>query len=293
MTIALSVVTPVYNEAQVVDELISRILAVLDRLDALAELIVVDDASSDATPALLERNADQDKRVVPVVLSDNVGQFGATQKGLAAAKGEWIVVLDGDLQDPPEHIAELWKARLQEGCEVVFATKSQRSETWWFTFGQWLYHRLQNAGYGKRPANAGSYLLMSRRIAERVQRLSTPHLNLSIGVALAGPKTWGEASYPKSERHDGESRVGFLGLCQEAVHSLAVTGALHRLAFATVFILAASVALAVSCQMQIVSGLLGFLALFASVLGTIGLRLRRRASAELVTDLPRHPSPGE
>lgn len=293
MTIDLSVVAPVYNEAGAADELISRILTVLDQIEATSELIVVDDASGDGTSSLLEAHAARDKRVKVVTLLDNVGQFTATQRGLGASAGEWIVVLDGDLQDPPEHIAALWKKRLEEQCEVVFATKSQRDETLWFSVGQRLYHRVQRLmGSGTRPANAGSYSLMSRRVASRVQKITTPHLNLSVAVSLAGPLRWSQAPYAKAARSHGESRVGFLRLCLEALHSLSVTGALHRLALA-VFV-GAGVCATLACTGRM-SALVGVLVCFAVIAASGGLfawRLHRRVVAEMVRDqsCPRDPN---
>ena len=194
-TVTLSVVAPVYNEAAVIDELITRTLAALDEVGVPSEFIVVDDASDDETHAKLDANATRDARVKPLILAQNAGQFVATLRGMAKAKGDWVVVLDGDLQDPPEHIVSLWQARLEQRCDVVFATKNARTEVWWFGVGQRVYHRLQRVfGSGSSPPHAGSYCLLSRRVASRVQQVTSHHLNLSVAVSLISPLAWSHMS---------------------------------------------------------------------------------------------------
>ena len=145
-----SVVIPLWNEATVVDELVERCLRALDALPESAELVLVDDGSSDATAARLTTWRVRDPRVRPVLLGQNAGQFRATQAGLRVARGRLIVTLDGDLQDPPELIPQL-AARLCAGqcLDVVFAAKTAREDPLWLRIGARLHEMLQRTLCGR------------------------------------------------------------------------------------------------------------------------------------------------
>lgn len=225
--VQLSIVAPIYNEADIIEELIARCLLAGEQTKLPFECIFVDDHSQDESRKKLR--ACMDVRVRAVYLPENRGQFGATQAGIAAAKSDWIVVIDGDLQDPPELIPSLCAKMEGENYDVIFAVKEKRRERWWFYIGQWLFHRAQSLlGSGSRPAGAGSFCLMKRSIARSVTAISNSHLNLSTVVALQNP-SWEAVSYEKYARYDGQSRVGFIGLCQEAIGSMAISGSLHRI----------------------------------------------------------------
>ena len=138
--VRLSVVVPVYNEAGVLKELVERCsLAARDAVGASFELLVVDDASDDRTPEVLRELSNPRLRVVR--LEQNSGQYGATRAGLKAAAGEWVVVLDGDLQDPPELIPKLFDAARESDC--VFAIKTARAETGFLRLGHSGFHLIQ------------------------------------------------------------------------------------------------------------------------------------------------------
>ncbi|MBV9310535.1 MAG: glycosyltransferase family 2 protein, partial [Solirubrobacterales bacterium] len=123
-TIALlSVVAPVYNEEGTIDEFYARICRALEGVQF--ELVLVDDGSKDDSPAILERLAGNDPRVRIVYLSRNFGHQTALTAGLDHAQGDAVVMLDADLQDPPEVIPRMldhWRA----GCDVVYAVREQR-----------------------------------------------------------------------------------------------------------------------------------------------------------------------
>lgn len=132
----VSVVVPLLNEAATLEELASRVRATLGALGRSFELILVDDGSRDATPALLRRLEAEDARVRVFELTRNFGQAAALVCGLFAARGEAVVTLDGDLQNPPEEIPKLLEA-LDKGADVASAKRSQRYES----FGRWLGSR--------------------------------------------------------------------------------------------------------------------------------------------------------
>ncbi|MEO8601953.1 MAG: DegT/DnrJ/EryC1/StrS family aminotransferase [bacterium] len=230
----VSIVAPVYNEARVLPELAARGLHAAARRGVSVELVLADDASTDASAAVLADLA-RDTRVRPCRLARNGGQFRATQAGLRAARGDWVVVLDGDLQDPPEHIAELIAALAAAPPQVlaVLAVKSQRHDPRLFMAGLFVFHRLQHAlGRVRVPHGAGTYCIMRRSIAERIARAGLRRANLAAVLAVAVRQAGGELStisYEKAARYDGSGRVGWRGLIGEGLESMAVTGALPRL----------------------------------------------------------------
>src|SRR5262249_39966817 len=164
MAPTLSIVAPVHNEARILPELVARCTQAAEQRRVPFELVIVDDASTDDTATLLTDLA-RDGRVRPCRLPSNVGQFRATQAGLLAARGSWVVVLDGDLQDPPEQIPRLVDALSAAAPSVlaVLAVKSERDDPRLFMMGQFLFHRLQHAlSRVALPRAAGSYCLMRR-----------------------------------------------------------------------------------------------------------------------------------
>ena len=125
---ALSIVIPVYNEQDVLPTLFARLDRVLESLGTPCEVVLVDDGSRDRSPALLREKQAADPRVVVVALSRNFGHQAALSAGLRAASGDAVVLMDADLQDPPEVIPEL-VARWREGFKVVLAQRETRRET--------------------------------------------------------------------------------------------------------------------------------------------------------------------
>lgn len=229
---ALSIVAPLHDEERVVDELIERILLAAESpappLPAF-ELVLVDDASTDGTADRVRAWAARDPRVRLVALPRNAGQLGATKAGLAASRGRRVVVLDGDLQDPPELIPALLAAAEAAGPDAVaFAVKSERDEPLWFLVGQALFHALQDTlGRGAVPGGAGSYCAIPGDLARRASRARIAHANLAALLGALGASGV-PVPYAKQARYDGRSRVGLAGLAREAVGSLVLSGAAER-----------------------------------------------------------------
>src|ERR1700674_1124904 len=126
----LSVVIPVHNEQAVLPEVLRRVGNVLDGIaGGPHEMVFVDDGSTDRTLEILENAAERDPRITAVALSRNFGHQAALTAGLDHATGDAIVVIDGDLQDPPEIIPELVE-RFRAGYDVVYAQRKERKEVW-------------------------------------------------------------------------------------------------------------------------------------------------------------------
>jgi len=171
MSAEISVVSPVYCCADCLRTLCTRLAETLSTLGKDYEIILVDDASpDDAWPVLRELCA-ADSRIKAVALSRNFGQHYAIAAGIEHAVGQWVVVLDCDLQDRPEEIARLY-AKAQEGFDVVFAERETRQDSWLKRTSSRLFiamlNYLSGANYDYRTANFGIY---SRAVIDAVRSM--------------------------------------------------------------------------------------------------------------------------
>jgi glycosyltransferase involved in cell wall biosynthesis len=168
---SLSIVVPVYNEEAVLPDFHRRLAGVLDALAADAEVIYVNDGSRDGTMALLAELHRGDARVAIVDLSRNFGKEVAMSAGLDAAGGDAIVVIDADLQDPPELIPEMIRA-WRDGNDVVLMRRRSRAQESWLkkTTARVFYRAMGSIGTIDIPENVGDFRLLSRRAAEALRR---------------------------------------------------------------------------------------------------------------------------
>lgn len=158
-----TIVVPVYNEEETLPELTRRLTELLDRLDGSSEVIFVDDGSLDRSFALLEQAAAHDPRLKIVRLSRNFGHQLAITAGLDFATGEAVVVMDADLQDPPELVLELAR-RWREGNDVVYAVREARAgDTWFKEYTSAAFYRVfQRLTSIEVPVDVGDFRLVSR-----------------------------------------------------------------------------------------------------------------------------------
>ncbi|MDQ8031509.1 glycosyltransferase [Bordetella genomosp. 1] len=167
----LSVIVPCLNEADNLRELLPALRARLDGLCREWEVIVVDDGSTDATPALMQEWSLLDGYRY-VQLSRNFGKEAALSAGLEAADGDAVICLDADMQHPPALIDEMVR-RWRAGADMVYAVRADRAdETWFKRAGTRLFYRLMTgAGRPEVPAGAGDFRLMDRRVVEALVAL--------------------------------------------------------------------------------------------------------------------------
>jgi len=172
----VSLAITVYNEEAVVPELLRRTTSVLDSLPGGPhEIVLVDDGSSDHTAALLEKAAQEDARLVLVALSRNFGHQTALAAALDHVSGDVAVLMDGDLQDPPEAIPLLVEA-YQQGYDVVYVRRINRKEAWWLRVCYWLFYRLlATLSPVQLPLDAGDFGLMSRRVIDEIRSMPEHH----------------------------------------------------------------------------------------------------------------------
>lgn len=167
-----SLIIPVYNEEATIAELYRRVRAVMDHLDAPSELILVDDGSRDRSLKLMRELQATDPRVCYLSLARNFGHQIAVTAGLNFARGQAIVILDADLQDPPELIPQMIE-QWQQGYEVVYAQRTQRHrENWFKRFTAYVFYRLlRQLADVEIPTDTGDFCLMDRSVVEVLNRM--------------------------------------------------------------------------------------------------------------------------
>jgi glycosyltransferase involved in cell wall biosynthesis len=225
----VSVVVPAYAEERNVPLLYDRLVPVLDGKGVDWELIFSVDPSPDATEDVILSLRKEDPRVKMLRFSRRFGQPSATMAGLAAASGDAVVVIDCDLQDPPEVIGEMID-RWRDGNDVVYGQRRSRAgETLVKRMVAWLgYRTIQRVADVEIPPNTGDFRLMSRRVVEEVLSLPESHGFLRGLVALVGfrqtavlydrdARTAGEGKY---NRLFGSLRIGLNGIVSFSLYPL-------------------------------------------------------------------------
>ncbi len=218
--VTFSVVVPTYNEQDSLGEFHSRLSAVLNATGDPWEVVYVNDGSRDATAALLGALYAADPHVAVVSLSRNFGKEAATTAGLDHAGGAAVIVIDADLQDPPEVIPQLIAA-WRRGIDMVYATRRQRAgETWMKRTTAALFYRLVNrVSQVDIPPDTGDFRLMSRRVVEAVRSLRE-HNRFMKGLFAWVGFTAEQVLYDRAERHAGVSKWNYWKLWNLALEGL-------------------------------------------------------------------------
>jgi glycosyltransferase involved in cell wall biosynthesis len=213
----LSVVVPAYNEQEVLPEFHRRLAAVLDCLPARCEIVFVNDGSTDGTVEVIEQLRSRDSRVALVDLSRNFGKEIALTAGLDHARGDAVVVIDADLQDPPELIVDLVR-EWRRGYDVVYAQRAAREgETWLKKATAHLFYRLiRRVSRVSIPADTGDFRLLSRRAVDALARLRERHRFMKGLFAWIGfPQK--AVLYRRDPRFAGETKWNYWRLWNFAI----------------------------------------------------------------------------
>jgi len=201
----VSVVMPVFNEAEVLPVLCHHVAGEIVRLGADYEIIFVDDGSRDNSAEVLDHLAADDRRVRVIHLSRNFGHQAAVHAGLAHASGDAVVLMDSDMQDAPAAIPRFLE-QWQQGFDVVYALRTQRKETWLKRLAFSTFHRLMAAVASVRiPADAGIFGLVDRRVARELVALGEcdrylPGLRSWVGYRQVGIEVERHARYDETPR---------------------------------------------------------------------------------------------
>lgn len=167
-----SLVVPLYNEEDTLPELIRRLTAIMDQLDAPSELILINDGSKDRSLLLLRSFHHQDDRICYINLARNFGHQIAVTAGLNFVRGDMAVILDADLQDPPELIPELIE-KWRSGFQVVYAQRTKRIQESWLkrSLAYWFYRILRQLADVEIPTDAGDFCLLDRAVIDILNKM--------------------------------------------------------------------------------------------------------------------------
>jgi len=219
---AITVVVPVFNEKESLPELYRRMSEALDSLGETWELIFVDDGSQDGSTEIIRQLAKQDDRVTPIIFARNFGHQIAVTAGLDYSRGQAVVIIDADLQDPPEIIPELIE-KWREGYQVVYAVRSEREgETWLKTATASMFYRLIfRITDVKIPLDTGDFRLLDRKVVDVMCRMRERHRFLRGMAAWVGFRQVG-VPYRRAARFAGVTKYPFRKMLRLALN--AITG---------------------------------------------------------------------
>ena len=217
---SLCVVVPCFNEEAVIGAFHARLMAALDALPVSAQVLYVDDGSRDRTAAAIAALCAADPRVGALRLSRNFGKELALTCGLDHAEADAVVVIDADLQDPPELIATLW-ARFREGHDVVYAVRRSRAGESWFkrATASAFYRVIGRLSDTPVPADTGDFRLLSRRAVLALRELRERHRFMKglfgwVGYAQVG------VPYDRAPRAAGSSKWNWWRLWNFAIEGI-------------------------------------------------------------------------
>jgi glycosyltransferase involved in cell wall biosynthesis len=215
-----SVVAPVYNEIGCVEAFYQQVSAVMKTLKSPWELILVDDGSTDGSTDVIRKLAEKDKHVQPVIFARNFGHQIAVTAGLDYARGAAVVVIDADLQDPPEVMLDLVK-KWKEGYEVVYAVRRKREgETWFKLLTASLFYRtIFRITDVKIPVDTGDFRLLDRKIVDIMGKMRERHRFLRGMAAWVGYRQVG-VEYDRKERFAGKTKYPFSKMFKLALNAI-------------------------------------------------------------------------
>ncbi|MGV3587523.1 MAG: glycosyltransferase family 2 protein [Adhaeribacter sp.] len=216
----ISVIIPVYNEASNIMPLHSRLREVLVNLTSNYELIFVNDGSTDTSLSLIRELARQEPRVKYIDFSRNFGHQVAVSAGIDKARGQAIIIMDGDLQDPPELIKDLY-AHWQAGYEVVYTKRRARngeSAAKKIT-ARYFYRLLARITHISIPVDAGDFRIISRKVADALKQMPEKHKFIRGQISWIGfNQTYLE--YDRPERAGGESSYTYRKMIRLALDAI-------------------------------------------------------------------------
>lgn len=206
MMVKFSIIAPIYNEIENIPELYRRICQVMESYGDSWELIMVDDGSTDGSIDMIRELADQDKRVRPVIFARNFGHQIALTAGLDYSRGDAVVIIDADLQDPPEIILDLIE-KWQQGYEVVYAVRAEREGESWFkkTTASLFYRIINSITKVDIPLDTGDFRLLDRQVVDVLTQMREQHRFPRGMSAWVGFQQIG-VEYHRKARFAGETK---------------------------------------------------------------------------------------
>jgi glycosyltransferase involved in cell wall biosynthesis len=215
----ISIVIPVYYGQGSLDEMYRRLTLSLEKVTTSYEIIFVNDCSPDKSWVIIKELAEKDCRVKGINLSRNFGQHYAITAGLDHVAGEWVVVMDCDLQDQPEEIIKLYQ-KAQEGFDVVFASRAVRKDGFFKRLSSILFFKVFDYLTDSKTDNTiANYSIASRKIIEEFKRFREQYRSYPLFVKWMGFKMTA-INVEHAERYDGKSTYTFTKLFRLAMDSI-------------------------------------------------------------------------
>jgi dolichol-phosphate mannosyltransferase len=241
MNKTISIIVPVYKEEENIRPFLERLERVLEKLAVPCEIVFVLDPSSDRSEDVILQEIERNPAIKMLVMSRRFGQAAATMAGIMSCSGDWCVVIDVDLQDPPELIQEMYE-KLQDGYEVVYATRRSRKGE------HFIKEKISSLGYAvidrvsevPIPRDTGDFRIMSRRVVDELRNLNESHVFLRGLVAYVGFRQ-AKVEYDRDKRHSGRGKYnpftgslqiglnGLIGFSRRPLQLMAITGTIVAL----------------------------------------------------------------
>ena len=201
-----SIIAPVYNEAETLPALYPRIRDVMQQTGESWELVLVDDGSKDRSADLMRELAEKDSRVRPVIFARNFGHQLAVTAGLDFSRGDAVVIIDSDLQDPPEVILDMI-AKWREGYEVVYGVRTDREGESWFKLltASVFYRLIYRITDLDLPLDTGDFRLLDRKVVNVMKQMRERHRFLRGMSSWIGFRQLG-VEYKRAARYAGETK---------------------------------------------------------------------------------------
>ena len=220
-SILFSVIAPVFNEVESLAEFYKQIKKVMSSTKRNWELLLIDDGSTDGSTDAIHELAAKDPHVQPIIFARNFGHQIAVTAGLDYAHGDAVVIIDADLQDPPEVILELIK-KWKEGYQVVYAVRRKREgENWFKLFSASLFYRIiYHITDVKIPLDTGDFRLVDRRVVNVMRTMREHHRFLRGMSAWVGFKQIG-VEYDRRARFAGKTKYPFRKMLKLAMNAIA------------------------------------------------------------------------
>lgn len=205
----ISVIAPVYNEVQSLPEFYRRVKAALEDMGVSWELLLVDDGSHDGSSELIYQLAKEDNHVRPLIFARNFGHQLAVTAGLDYCRGKAAIIIDSDLQDPPEVMKELIQ-KWREGYEVVYAVRSEREGESWFKLAtaSLFYRLIYKITDVKIPLDTGDFRLLDYKVVNVLRQMRERHRFLRGMSVWVGFRQTG-VSYRRAARYAGKTKYPF------------------------------------------------------------------------------------
>lgn len=246
----LSLVVPLYDEQECIVEFISQVRLSIDHLPFTYEFIFVDDGSQDQTVPIVIDHCEKDSRIALIQLTRNFGKEAALTAGISHAKGQYVLIMDPDLQDPPERIVDFYN-KIQEGYDLVFSTRLEKSDSLLRKLTSQLFWKSLNVVTGlKIPANLGVMRIFSHKFAQEFLRYPErvrfiEGLFMSIGMKRTAieienrPRFAGVSKFTLKRRFKlaTNAMLAFSDLPLRFVASLGLVGVLASSFFGIFFVL--------------------------------------------------------